>query len=286
MEINTVSTIFQQYGWPGLIAIVIITGFIIFFKYFKKSNNNTVKSIDDLGHQLASDLSKQNDKVISAIQEQNTNLIENLKETNQKLFEHMFKLKDEKHEASLYYRKGGTDVVMGYIRELRAEVDASRVSILEFHNSNTNFGGLGFVGYDMKYERQKMGIAPISSHISNRDYAQIHWIVKQVNNNELKVYRLNKEELESLWDHAPVLYDDLVNKIGASHVIYAGIYNYTKSEIIGLLCVEYHDEEKEEDLKEYELKCYKYASILSSMLSFPDEYKIGDEIGEGAHGNQ
>lgn len=283
MQFNDFVTIFQTFGWPGFIAICVIGAFFIFFKYFKKTNKETVQSIDSLGQQLASDLSKQNDKVILAIQEQNTNLIENLKDTNEKLFEHMFKLKDEKHEASLYYRKGGTDTVMGYVRELRAEVDASRVSILEFHNSNSNFGGLGFVGYDMKYERQKMGVAPISSHISNRDYAQIHWIVKQVNNNELKVYRLNREDLENLWDHAPVLYDDLVNKVGVSHVIYAGIYNYTKSEMIGLLCVEYHDEEKEEDLKECELKCYKYASILSSMLSFPDEYKIGDEIGEGAH---
>jgi len=283
MQFNDFVTIFQTFGWPGFIAICLIGGLFIFFKYFKKTNKETVQSIDNLGQQLASDLSKQNDKVISAIQEQNHNLIENLKGTNEKLFEHMFKAKDEKHDASIYYRKGGTDAVMGYIRELRAEVDASRVSILEFHNSNSNFGGLGFVGYDMKYERQKMGISPISSHISNRDYAQIHWIVKQVNNNELKVYRLNKEELELLWDHAPVLYDDLVNKIGASHVIYAGIYNYTKSEMIGLLCVEYHDEEKEEDLKECELKCYKYASILSSMLSFPDEYKIGDEIGGETH---
>ena len=278
---ENIASIFDKYGWPGLIVFMVCFGFSIYFKYFfKKTEKRNADTLENIGSQLTENLVNQNQAIIDALNRQNNKLVENLKDTNKMLFKEVLKDTEEKHDASLSYRTTGTDSVMDVIRELRAEVHADRTSILEFHNSNSNFGGLGFVAYDMKYERQKMGVTPISNHISGKDYAQIHWVVKQVNNSKSKVFRLNltDNEKQLVWDNAPVLYDDLVNKIGAKHVIFAGIYNYSNAEIIGLLCTEYHEQMNEKDLKESEQSCANYASQLSAMLTFPSDYKKGDPI--------
>lgn len=277
MDVENIGTIFSDYGWPGIIAVIVILGMAIFLKFFKKNAKKTSESIDNIGKSLAESISKQNDNIVTAINKQNEFLVENLRKTNERLFSHVID-KEEKHEISLQYRKDISDVIIDLMRELRAEVNASRVAILEFHNSNANLGGLGFLGYDMKYERQQLGVDPVSSTIVNHDYAQLSWIVKQVNADKLHMLKLNEEGLKQMWDYSPVLSDELVNKIGIKSVVFAGIYNYLKTEIIGLLIIEYHTHIDDAKLEEYETEYYHYSSRLSQLLTVPENYTPGDNI--------
>ena len=277
MDANTIGTIFKDYGWPGIIAVIVIIAMLIILKYFKNNAKSTAESIDNIGKTLAESIAKQNDNIVAAINKQNEFLVDNLRQTNEKLVSHVID-KEEKHEISIQYRKDISSVIIDLMRELRAEVNASRVAILEFHNSNANLGGLGFLGYDMKYERQQPGVDPVGATIVNHDYAQLSWIVKQVNADETHMLKLNEEKMKEMWDYAPVLSDELVNKIGIKTVIFAGIYNYLKSEIMGLLVIEYHSPLSDSKLDEYDMKYYHYSSRLSQLLTVPDNYTPGDNL--------
>lgn len=286
MNGGEVVSIFDKYGWPGVIAIVLITAFIIFFKYFQKTERETQKVTkesmenmsNNLSEKLTEKMSEQNEKIVSMISQQNENLVNTLQETNAKLIEHILNVRDKKHNDSLEYRKDISPEIIEIMKELRAEFKASRVSILEFHNSNINLTGLGFLSFDMKYERQEIGVPTINHLVKDRDISQVSWIMKQIAIQDKHVFIMNllsDKQRHQLWEEAPVMHDDLVNKLNVKQNIFIGLYNYNTSMMIGIISIEYHDNKMDmidlinENPEEYINSCAIYGSRLSQILTLP-----------------
>jgi hypothetical protein len=282
-------SVFDKYGWPGIIAIIVITGFILFFKYLQKTEKDNKKSIEGFGESLtdalAKKMSEENEKIVSMISDQNDKLVNTLKDTNEKLIEHILNTRDKKHADSLEYRRDISGQMIDIMKELRAEFKASRVSILEFHNTNINLTGLGFLSYDMKYERQEIGVPTISDLAQNREISQLSWISKQIksaSDADKHVYIMDlmtKEDKEVLYEEAPVLYDDLVNKLDVIQMIYVGLYDYNTLKMLGMLAIEY-DSNKTDQIKhinkhrdEYIDKSAIYGSRISQLLTLPNTLK-------------
>lgn len=278
-----ITTIFANYGWPGVIAVIIITALVIFFRYFKRSNNETKQSmqngLESITEKMTEKMAEQNDKIVSMISEQNTTLVTTLKETNEKLIEHILFERDKKHEESLDYRIDISEPLSDIVKEMRAEFKASRVSILEFHNTNVNLSGLGFLSYDMKYERQEIGVPAVSALVHNREISQLVMISKKIAENDKHVYIMNlltEEDKHTLYDASSVLYDDLVIKLDASQLIFVGLYDYNTLKMLGILAIEYGNN-KQEQIKyvnkhadDHIDKCAIYGSRISQLLTLPD----------------
>ena len=281
--------IFNEYGWPGIIVILLITGFSLFYKYFQKNEKNTKESIEHLGdkmtEKLTEKLTEQNEKIVLLISEQNNSLVNTLKETNGKLIEHILDVRDKKHAESLEYRNDISGQMVEIMKELRVEMKASRVSILEFHNTNINLTGLGFLSYDMKYERQEIGVPTISHLVQNREISQLSWVLKQISSTSDKDKRvfildlMTDEEKQILYNESPVLYDDLINKINVAQMIFVGLYDYNTMKILGILAIEYDlnnlDQVKyvNKHREEHIYKCAIYGSRLSQLLTLPADIK-------------
>lgn len=290
---SDVVSIFQNFGWPGYIALIILAAIIIFIKYLdfrklRKSEEKTKEAISGLGDKIAEKLTEtitaQNTAIVTMMSEQNNNLVNNLKETNEKLLEHAFdsafENREKKHAESLEYRRDISPEIVNILKELRAEFKASRVSILEFHNSNINLSGLGFLSYDMKYERQEIGVPTINQLVKDRDISQLSWMMKQIGMHEKKVFFMNmngmtKESLDKFWEDAPVLYDELIKKLNVKGMILIGLYDYNTAVMLGILSIEYHEDKIEviknisEDLDDYINRCAIYGSRLSQLLTLP-----------------
>lgn len=281
-------SIFDKYGWPGIIAIIVITGFVLFFKYLQKTEKENKKSIEGLGESmtdvLAKKMSEENEKIVGMISDQNDKLVNTLRETNEKLIEHILNARDKKHADSLEYRRDISSQMIDIMKELRAEFKASRVSILEFHNTNINLTGLGFLSYDMKYERQEIGVPTISHLAQNREISQLSWISKQIASadTDKHVYIMDlmtNEDKEVLYEEAPVLYDDLVTKLNVAQMIFIGLYDYNTLKMLGMLAIEY-DLNKTDQIKhinkhrdEYIDKSAIYGSRISQLLTLPNNIK-------------
>ena len=281
--------IFQQYGWPGLIAVIIVTAIIIFLKYYKKNEKATQESITSMGVTLGDVLSKklaeQNENIVDMISQQNTTLVSTLQETNEKLIEHILNNRDKKHAESLEYRRDISGQMIEIMKELRAETKATRVAILEFHNTNINLSGLGFLSYDMKYERQELGVPTINHLINNREISQLNWVFNNIMNTEDKDKRVfilnlfNDEEKQTLYNEAPVLYDDLVNKLNVLQVSFVGLYDYNTLKMLGILLIEYNhnhieqvkyiNKNKTEVIEKFAI----FGSRISQLLTLPPSIK-------------
>ena len=282
-------SVFDKYGWPGLIAIVIITAIFIFLKYFKKNEKQTQDTINNMGttlsDKIAEKMTEQNEKIVELISEQNSTLVSTLQDTNAKLIEHILNVRDKKHAESLEYRKDISGQMIEIMKELRAETKATRVAILEFHNTNINLSGLGFLSYDMKYERQELGVPTINHLINNREISQLNWVSNQIANagdKDKHVFILNlatEEEKKVLYDEAPVLYDDLVNKLNVLQVSFVGLYDYTTLKMLGLLLIEYNHNHTEQvkfinkNADEAIERFAIYGSRISQLLTLPANIK-------------
>jgi hypothetical protein len=281
--------IFQQYGWPGLIAVIIVTAIIIFLKYYKKNEKATQESITNMGVTLGDVLSKklaeQNESIVDMISQQNSKLVSTLQDTNGKLIEHILNIRDKKHVESLEYRRDISGQIIDIMKELSAITQATRVAILEFHNTNINLSGLGFLSYDMKYERQELGVPSINHLINNRDISQLNWISNKIMNTEDKNKRVfilnlsNEDEKQTLYNEAPVLYDDFINKFNVLQVSFVGLYDYNTLKMLGILVIEYNNKHieqikyinknKDEVIEKFAI----FGSRISQLLTLPENIK-------------
>lgn len=249
----------SQYGWPGIIALIVV---LAMFIIYKKIKNETSSSLEK-------GFAKVTDTIASGMTEQNNRLITAINDNNKEMLRFIMRGKDEEHERSIDARMDVAEQILQNIRDLSNITGASRVCVLEFHNSKENFSGLSFVWYDMHYEWPAKGVEPITDIIKNVQVARLLPIVKRINHTpNTRTIILDRKALEALESEEPLLYYDLVKKLDLNHVVYSGLYDTHCGKLIGLLAVEFNYEISYEEVAQYETEYENTASVVANLLTF------------------
>lgn len=259
MDFNTIFSIFDKYGWGGLVCVIFVGLLIYLFKDFSKKTKDS--------------MSESYNKLSDLITTQNRQLVEGMQETNKELLKHLLVEHDNKvreiHQDSMEQRNEIDDEINDKLKELFHSAHCGRIGILEFHNSKENLSGLSFLWYDMHYERQSKSLSTISDKITNRKASELHPVINRINASDINTIVLHRKDIEALYEESSVLYDNLANKLNLQHVIYSGIYNTKTNEIMGILCLEYHTQKHSEEFIEGLLpEVEDYAVAISALLTF------------------
>lgn len=261
-SVNKIAEIFEQYGWPGLLAIgLVVALWFILQKMLKKSSEDNIKVLSEGLKNIAANINNQNEYLVQTITEQSTKQQEKMFELlSQSLIQHD-KDKEATHQKSIDTRIRVSDKVMTKLYDVLNYHNAHRAVVIEFHNSKENLNGLSFVWYDVQYEAHQRKIIPIASRCKDIQLSKLYKIIDDIYNSDgIVVYTKKTFDEVGLYN---LLYNDIEKEIVG--LIYQGIYN-DDNDLIGLVCLEYIKGEFPEYIDEDELNA-QVASI-STLLKF------------------
>lgn len=240
MALDSLFKLFEQYGWPGMIAVIII---LVIYGLITRKEKKSLSVIEKGFTNITDAMAKQNDNLINAITISNEKTQERLFSLVNKTITDNETIKEQRHKYSLSKREEVSEQVDEILFDILNMSHAQRVIMIEFHNSKENLDGLGFLWYDVQHEKQQKGIDSISTKVRNLQATNLRPIVKRVNNSKSHIIRLSAKDIEDIYSESTVLYSYLKEKdINVSNVIYAGVYNNETNSMIGLIAIEYQNE--------------------------------------------
>ena len=224
----------NNYGWPGVVAIILILVIYWLIMQKDKSTKNTINNGFD---KLAISISNQNEHLINSITQSNTKTqaeLFNLVKTTISERDNTIK---SNHDKSLDRRFMISEEINNILWDTLNLYNCQRVIVIEFHNSKENLNGLSFLWYDVQYEKQQIDVVSISSKARNLQASNIVPIINKVNNTPGNIIILGPEDIKKIYSESTVLYSQL-EELNAEHIIYSGIYS-SDNKLIGLVALEY-----------------------------------------------
>lgn len=237
MSIESLLKLFEQYGWPGIVAIIAI---LIVYYFISKKDKNSIETIKTGFSSLTTTITHQNETLIDAITSSNEKTQERLFNLISKSLDDNEARKRQHHKTSLSKRGEVSDKVDDVLFDILQMTNAQRVILVEFHNSKENLDGLSFLWYDIQHEKQARGIESISAKCRNLQAINLRPIVKRVNNSKSHIINLNAEDIENIYNESTVLHSHF-KEIHVQHLIYIGIYNTDTNELIAIIGIEYQE---------------------------------------------
>ena len=232
--LNNILEFFNNYGWPGIVAIVLI---LVIYWIITQKDKSTKDTITTSFDKLATSISNQNEHLIDSITRSNEKTqveLFNLVKTT--LSERDSAIKSN-HDKSLDRRFMISEEIGNILWDTMNLYNCQRAIVIEFHNSKENLNGLSFLWYDVQYEKQQRDVVSISSKARNLQASNIVPIINKVNNTPGNIVILNSDEIEKLYNESTVLYSQF-KELNVEHVIYSGIYS-SDNKLIGLIALEY-----------------------------------------------
>ena len=236
---DTVITIFQNYGWPGVIAVVFI---IILTHFINSGQKKSDKKMSEGFEKLSDSMIQQNNKLIDAI---TTSITKNNQMTQDQLFNiinRSIKYEDnrkrEQHDDKFNYRINISNNITSILKEINDTCHAARTIIVEFHNSNENLVGLPFAKYDATFEWLNRDVSTISSKLKDMQIQIISPIIPLLKDAHNNIIHFDENDINNVIYHkSSVLYSQL-KEININDIIYSGIYD-NNNKLIGLICIEF-----------------------------------------------
>lgn len=251
--------IFNEYGWWGILGIVICIGLYWMSKYIsKKLTNNVTTGLEQVGKTLTDQLTKQNDKLTNTIVDQQNKLINYLVHIEDK--------KQENHNNMLNERMVLSEDINQSLKNIMTAHGAQRAFILEFHNSYQNLSGVPFAKYSCNYEWFERGLSPLGPYCMGIAFSSIAKIVSNVieSPNQQVVYT----DMNKLDEENPIVSGLLKDK-DVKGIVYTGLYD-NNNILIGLLVIEYNKEIKPSEINLYQLSIQ--AAEITSLLNIRYKY--------------
>ena len=273
--ITTFADIFMKYGWPGIIAIIVIVAIYFIFNYINKQQaKQTTTTINDgfktLATEMSRTVSEQNKLLLNAFINQSDSNTKMIKDIMTDVVNNKSRIDSEEHIKSNNVRLTVSEHISSKIFDMLKTYNCDRAFILEFHNSKQNFSGLSFVWYDMTYEKFAKGLHTICSSFKDQEISSLIPIINDVNNG-CGIMHYTVDELEELQDRSPVLYDRLRQERHIQECIILGLYSNTNI-MIGLIILEY--ERTLMPIEVYNVKdLLSEAATISSLLDLNKEDK-------------
>lgn len=232
--LNNILNFFNNYGWPGIVAIVLIL--VIYWLIIQK--DKSTKETITTGF----------DKLTTSISNQNEHLIDSITHSNEKTQAELFNLvkttlteRDNtiksNHDKSLDRRFMISEEIGNILWDTMNLYNCQRAIVIEFHNSKENLNGLSFLWYDIQYEKQQRDVISISNKVRNLQASNIVPIINRVNSTPGNIIVLNSDDIEKIYDESTVLYSQF-KELNIEHIIYSGIYS-SDNKLIGLIALEY-----------------------------------------------
>ena len=232
--LNNILEFFNNYGWPGIVAIVLI---IVIYWLITQKDKSTKDTITTSFDKLATSISNQNEHLIDSITRSNEKTqveLFNLVKTT--LSERDSAIKSN-HDKSLDRRFMISEEISNILWDTMNLYNCQRAIVIEFHNSKENLNGLSFLWYDVQYEKQQRDVISISNKARNLQASNIVPIINKVNNTPGNIIVLNSDDIEKIYGESTVLYSQF-KELNVEHIIYSGIYS-SDNKLIGLIALEY-----------------------------------------------
>lgn len=232
--LNNILEFFNNYGWPGIVAIVLI---IVIYWLITQKDKSTKDTITTGFDKLATSISNQNEHLIDSITRSNEKTqveLFNLVKTT--LSERDSTIKSN-HDKSLDRRFMISEEIGNILWDTMNLYNCQRAIVIEFHNSKENLNGLSFLWYDVQYEKQQRDVISISNKARNLQASNIVPIINKVNSTPGNIIVLNSDDIEKIYNESTVLYSQF-KELNVEHIIYSGIYS-SDNKIIGLIALEY-----------------------------------------------
>lgn len=251
--LDNIFKFFNDYGWPGIIAIILI---LAIYWIITKKDKSTKDTITNGFDKLATSISNQNEHLINSITQSN-------EKTQAELFNLVKTTLSERdnaiksyHDKSLNRRFIVSEDINNILWETMNLYNCQRALVIEFHNSKENLNGLSFLWYDVQYEKHQRNVTSISNKVRNLQASNIVPIINRVNSTPGNIIVLNQEEIEKIYDESTVLYSQY-KELNIEHIIYSGIYS-SDNKLIGLVALEYQ-------------KNYPYHEDLINLLDIKEK---------------
>lgn len=232
--LNNILEFFNNYGWPGIVAIVLI---IVIYWLITQKDKSTKDTITTGFDKLATSISNQNEHLIDSITRSNEKTqveLFNLVKTT--LSERDSAIKSN-HDKSLDRRFMISEEIGNILWDTMNLYNCQRAIVIEFHNSKENLNGLSFLWYDVQYEKQQRDVISISNKARNLQASNIVPIINKINSTPGNIIVLNSDDIEKIYDESTVLYSQF-KELNVEHIIYSGIYS-SDNKLIGLIALEY-----------------------------------------------
>lgn len=232
--LNNILEFFNNYGWPGIVAIVLI---IVIYWLITQKDKSTKDTITTGFDKLATSISNQNEHLIDSITRSNEKTqVELLNLVKTTLSERDSAIKSN-HDKSLDRRFMISEEIGNILWDTMNLYNCQRAIVIEFHNSKENLNGLSFLWYDVQYEKQQRDVISISNKARNLQASNIVPIINKVNSTPGNIIVLNSDDVEKIYDESTVLYSQF-KELNVEHIIYSGIYS-SDNKLIGLIALEY-----------------------------------------------
>ena len=232
--LNNILEFFNNYGWPGIVAIVLI---IVIYWLITQKDKSTKDTITTGFDKLATSISNQNEHLIDSITRSNEKTqveLFNLVKTTLSERDSVIK---SNHDKSLDRRFMISEEIGNILWDTMNLYNCQRAIVIEFHNSKENLNGLSFLWYDVQYEKQQRDVISISNKARNLQASNIVPIINKINSTPGNIIVLNSDDIEKIYDESTVLYSQY-KELNVEHIIYSGIYS-SNNKLIGLIALEY-----------------------------------------------
>ena len=232
--LNNILEFFNNYGWPGIVAIVLI---LVIYWLITQKDKSTKETITTGFDKLATSISNQNEHLIDSITRSNEKTqaeLVNLVKTTLSERDSVIK---SNHDKSLDRRFMISEEIGNILWDTMNLYNCQRAIVIEFHNSKENLNGLSFLWYDVQYEKQQRDVISISNKARNLQASNIVPIINKVNSTPGNIIVLNSDDIEKIYDESTVLYSQY-KELNVEHIIYSGIYS-SDNKLIGLIALEY-----------------------------------------------
>ena len=84
---DKIADVFNTYGWPGIIALILCFGIVIFWKIWKENKSSLNKNFDKFSQDISTTIQNSNTVLLSSITEQNQALMSSLATQNSNLIQ-------------------------------------------------------------------------------------------------------------------------------------------------------------------------------------------------------
>lgn len=225
--------IFNEYGWTGVILIIFSIFILYFLKRLMNKFGNTLTinvttGIEQLTENLTKNINNQNKELVYIISEQNNKLIN--------YFVNDKKENKEEHSEKLSKRMFLSTDINSKLRDILNINHCQRVSIIEFHNSNSNIDGNPFAKYSMTYEFPDSSTKSIICKTKDIQFSIVSQIYQDILNSEYGY--VTYDSLDYLKENNPALFQ-IMNEEHIKSGIFLGIYD-NDNRLTGFVGVEYN----------------------------------------------
>ena len=183
------------------------------------------------------------------------------------IFERIQEIQIEQHNQAVKARLNADPKIRGYLLEMRIELNADRVYILETHNGGTNLTNLPFLYVDLTYAEPRTSLSWLEMEYTNLRLSRYPWAAYVYNHGYWFGPVSDAEKVD----------DELYQRLTKEGVAYMGMVMMYGEDSMpsGTLGVVYEtDGERPNDMEVMRIM-QKYSNVISGLLENNVDFKRG-----------